>query len=139
MDALISNQFLSYEGTIDGIEGPANGLTSSDIGVEESGATLSTSSLGLTGSGTQYSDFTWTTFVNATPGSPNTTQALPVELSSFSAIQLNDGIKLNWTTATEIQNYGFDIERKSSNEIWKKIRFIAGYGNSCFNKSLFFY
>ncbi len=36
---------------------------------------------------------------------------LPVELSSFSAVNLENGIKLKWRTETEVSNYGFDIER----------------------------
>ncbi len=62
---------------------------------------------------TTYSSFTWDTLATATPGSPNGNQALPVELTSFTASNLNNGVKLNWATATEIDNYGYDIERKS--------------------------
>jgi hypothetical protein len=61
-------------------------------------------------------------------GSPN-----PVELSSFSAVILENGIKLKWRTETEINNYGFEIERvlsDSQNLIWKKIEFVDGHGNS---------
>ena len=36
---------------------------------------------------------------------------LPVELASFSAMVLNNAIKLNWRTETEVNNYGFEIVR----------------------------
>ncbi len=36
---------------------------------------------------------------------------MPVELTSFKAESGEKGISLNWQTATEINNYGFDIER----------------------------
>jgi len=58
---------------------------------------------------------------------------LPVELSSFSAVTLENEIKLKWRTETEVSNYGFDIERAVSNTqniIWDKIGFVEGYGNS---------
>lgn len=57
---------------------------------------------------------------------------LPVELSSFTAkLHGNDKIKLDWKTQTEIDNYGFDVERKSEEEkLWKKIAFVEGHGNS---------
>lgn len=56
---------------------------------------------------------------------------LPVELSSFSAAIIGQTIKLNWITVSEVNNYGFEIERKSdSNPIWDKIGFVAGNGNS---------
>ncbi|RKY92006.1 MAG: hypothetical protein DRQ13_10840, partial [Ignavibacteriae bacterium] len=40
--------------------------------------------------------------------------ALPVELTSFSA-QVNHGeVTLNWETATEVSNYGFEVQRTMS-------------------------
>lgn len=36
---------------------------------------------------------------------------VPVELISFSAVIIENGIKLNWFTATETNNAGFAIER----------------------------
>lgn len=65
-------QFLSYEGTFTAVGGIANGKTSTDIGIVETGTTALGSSLGLVGSGKKYSDFTWTTFnSNATRGLVN--------------------------------------------------------------------
>jgi len=58
--------------------------------------------------------------------------ALPVELTSFTANQINNTVKLLWETATEVDNYGFSIERKSSfnKNMWEKIGFVEGHGNS---------
>ena len=39
---------------------------------------------------------------------------LPVELSSFTASLSSNNINLNWKTATEVNNYGFDVERKAN-------------------------
>lgn len=67
----------------------------------------------------------------ATPGDLNYSQgALPVELSAFSAAIVNNGIKLSWRTETEVNNYGFDVERKSSTGSWEKLNFVSGNGNS---------
>jgi predicted extracellular nuclease len=52
-------QFLSYEGTFVAVGGPAGGLTSTHIGVAESGSEVVGMSLGLTGTGDTYGDFTW--------------------------------------------------------------------------------
>ncbi|HVJ61620.1 MAG TPA: endonuclease [Tahibacter sp.] len=52
-------QFLSYEGTFAATNGPANGMTSVDIGVSETNGTAPGTSLQLTGSGTNYEDFAW--------------------------------------------------------------------------------
>ena len=53
----------------------------------------------------------------------------PVELTSFTAVVINETVQLNWETATEVNNYGFDIERKTEGS-WHKIGFVAGNGNS---------
>jgi hypothetical protein len=60
---------------------------------------------------------------------------LPVQLTSFTAGLYENKIKLNWSTATEVNNYGFDIERcvaQISNlcNNWEKIGFVQGHGNS---------
>jgi len=54
----------------------------------------------------------------------------PVELSSFSAVILENEINLKWRTETEVSNYGFDILRSVQNDIWDKIGFVEGHGNS---------
>jgi hypothetical protein len=56
---------------------------------------------------------------------------LPVELSSFTANINGNTVELNWQTATERNNYGFEIQRrKDGNEEWAKIGFVEGAGNS---------
>ncbi|MCW5921711.1 MAG: hypothetical protein KIS77_05160 [Saprospiraceae bacterium] len=67
-------QFLSYEGTFVAVGGPANGLLSTDIGVEEDGNTPIGFSLRLSGTGNKYSDFTWNPPAPATPNAINTGQ-----------------------------------------------------------------
>ena len=55
---------------------------------------------------------------------------LPVELSSFSCAPTDKGIKLIWTTVTEINNYGFYVERSFDKKSWNQIGFVKGNGNS---------
>ncbi|MBS1492025.1 MAG: T9SS type A sorting domain-containing protein [Bacteroidetes bacterium] len=56
--------------------------------------------------------------------------ALPVELSSFTSnVNLNN-VKLSWSTISELNNSGFEIERKSESSAWTKINNIAGNGTS---------
>lgn len=57
-------------------------------------------------------------------------QVLPVELTSFTANVSGKRVTLNWTTATEINNYGFEVERKQAQGNWNKIGFVNGHGNS---------
>ena len=60
----------------------------------------------------------------------------PVELVSFKATAAHSSAMLMWSTATEVNNYGFDIERRSVNSekqtvnSWSKVGFVAGNGTS---------
>jgi len=53
----------------------------------------------------------------------------PVELTSFCGKLLNEKVELEWKTSTEINNYGFEIERKSGGNEWQNIGFVPGNGN----------
>ena len=75
----------------------------------------------------------YTAWVDA--GSPNLNALLPVELVSLSASVSKSIINLNWKTATELNNVGFDIERGIKNNsggdiIFTTIGFVKGAGNS---------
>src|ERR1035437_17062 len=59
------------------------------------------------------------------PGDP-----LPVELTTFIASVTKSNINLNWRTATEIKNQGFEVQRKTETSDWGKIGFVQGNGNS---------
>lgn len=67
-------QFLSYEGSFIANGGAANGLTSTDIGVAQTGSEPATQSLQLKGAGTDYEDFTWTSASTSSFGAVNTGQ-----------------------------------------------------------------
>jgi len=54
---------------------------------------------------------------------------VPVELSSFTAVLNKSKVELNWVTATETNNYGFELERKADDE-WRTIGFVEGNGTS---------
>ncbi|MFQ5605566.1 MAG: FG-GAP-like repeat-containing protein [bacterium] len=69
-----------------------------------------------------------------------------VELSSFSATGHNQSVQLRWETATETNNYGFEVQRRAGesmvilgektgrsrkqSEKWQKIVFLKGHGTS---------
>ena len=69
----------------------------------------------------------------------NLANPLPVELTSFSATVIGSKVKLSWQTATEINNYGFEVLRQAQdNTEWKNIGFVSGNGNSNSQKSYTF-
>ncbi|MBP6672018.1 MAG: T9SS type A sorting domain-containing protein [Bacteroidetes bacterium] len=59
--------------------------------------------------------------------------AFPVELTGFTVQSISGGIRLNWSTQSEVNNYGFEIERRLVQEDhphWTKIGFVEGHGMS---------
>ena len=54
---------------------------------------------------------------------------IPVELSSFTANVSNGNVVLNWITATETNNKGFEVQRSSGSD-YQTIAFIQGNGTS---------
>ena len=78
---------------------------------------------------------------------------VPVELVEFKATSQENNIKLEWQTATELNNFGFDIERQMTNDPmtndgdshssmvngqWTKIGFVKGNGTTTDTKSYSF-
>ena len=64
-----------------------------------------------------------------------------IKLTLFEGMNTREGVLLNWHTATEINNYGFEILRSAQNnshsesaladeESWEIAGFVAGHGNS---------
>lgn len=58
------------------------------------------------------------------------TDVVPVELVSFNAAANGSSINLTWMTATETNNNGFSIERKSNSNDWQAIGFVKGSGTT---------
>src|SRR5690554_996651 len=55
---------------------------------------------------------------------------VPVELKSFTASVIDGKVNLNWQTASETNNYGFEVERKAAGQNFTKIGFVPGYGTT---------
>lgn len=55
---------------------------------------------------------------------------LPITLSSFTGATENDGVKLNWTTASEKNNKSFIILRAGEDKVFTQIGNLAGAGNN---------
>ena len=62
-------------------------------------------------------------------------EIIPVELTSFTASVIGNAVELNWSTASEINNQGFEIEKQvlSSEYVagrWERIGFVEGNGTT---------
>jgi hypothetical protein len=125
---------LSVQWFVDGIQ--KNGATSDILNVSGSGLGIGQHTVKVVVRDT-------TQFVRNDPGGllrdsiswtvRVTDGAVPVELASFTATTQNTGVELHWATATESNNYGFEIERRvisvSANQ-WLKLDFVQGAGTS---------
>jgi len=60
----------------------------------------------------------------------NFVNIIPVELSSFSASVVGSSVVLNWSTATELNNRDFEVQRKTDQTDWQTIATINGAGTS---------
>lgn len=60
-----------------------------------------------------------------------TTTTTPVELVAFKGVAFKNTITLDWSTASETNNYGFEIQRKAiKTDAWEKVGFISGKGTT---------
>jgi uncharacterized protein len=90
--ANVAVQFLSYEGLFTALNGPANGMTSTDIGIIETGSEPLGQSLQLSGSGQSYEDFTWNAQATATFGLVNAGQSFGAGVSlSINNVTVTEG------------------------------------------------
>lgn len=90
---------------------------------------------GGTGSAAYNGNITSTSFATfagifSLANSTGGTNALPVELISFNASRTSEGNLLNWTTASEINNDYFSVERSLEGESFQEIKKVKGNGNS---------
>ena len=71
---------------------------------------------------------------NATPGATSTTPAgfilLPVELLRFSTSVKSDLVTLNWATASEENNAGFEVQRSTDGKTFQTLTFVEGQGTT---------
>lgn len=56
--------------------------------------------------------------------------ALPVELSSFNCEKTDGQVTLNWVTASERYNEGFEVQHSNDGATWSRIGFVEGIGTS---------
>ncbi|MCB9195414.1 MAG: T9SS type A sorting domain-containing protein [Flavobacteriales bacterium] len=75
--------------------------------------------------GIDFSDGDWFTLGTTNPGNE-----LPIELISFKAQVNNAVVDLNWSTASEINNDYFMLERSNTGKNWESIAKVNGAGNS---------
>jgi len=59
-----------------------------------------------------------------------TSLVVPVELTSFTATANGNDVTLNWSTATELNNQGFEIQRSTEVKEFFTVGFVNGHGTT---------
>ena len=115
-------EFLSYEGTMTAGEGAAVGLTSVDVGVNETNSTPEGSSISLI-------DGAWEITPDATPGDCPPV-SLAITLTNFDATSIDGAVMLEWSTENETNNDFFSIEHSVDGRDFTELNTIVGAGTS---------
>ena len=119
---------LNYFSTITGLRGcfqlgNGNYMVTNGTGVyvldQNTGALVSTPIAGVSGRSLREYDLS----------------IVPVELTSFVANVVERSVVLNWTTATEVNNQGFEIQRSEDAARFSNIGFVPGFGTTTEPKS----
>lgn len=83
---------------------------------------------------TNFANTVQTISLNDAPGNTATTDCsnvpLPVELVHFSGMRKDREVVLNWTTATELENNYFAVERSSGGQEWQAFDIVFGSGTT---------
>jgi len=106
--------------------------------VKRSDLTGSWIALNTTSSGSTLTASGLTTFSDFGVGGDSLQNPLPVELSSFISTVNGRNVSLDWSTASETNNSGFDIERSTGNDQWTRIGNVSGNGTTGSPKSYSF-
>ena len=143
-------QFLSYEGSFTAVGGAADGITSVDIGIEETASTEIGMSLQLTGEGSEYDDFTWHAN-NQTPGAANQGQTFNFTVTPFineihydnDGGDINELVEIAGSANTDLSGYtlvfyngngGSDYATESLSGVIPNLN-DSGFGVLAFEKS----
>jgi hypothetical protein len=71
-------------------------------------------------------------------GADEAAELIPVELASFTSSVSENNVVLTWTTASEKNNYGFEVERSSNKTDWTNAGFVKGFGTTAEGKEYSF-
>lgn len=109
-NALVSNSFWDVES--DGIVGNVSG----DDNFGATGKTTAEMKTQSTFTGWDFTTILQMIGTNYPDLQVNYNPALPVELTSFTGLAGDGKVELNWATATEVNNYGFEVQRQKSED-----------------------
>lgn len=87
---------------------------------------------------TTAAGFIGTTQFGSAQNTVSVSTTLPVNIQSFNGDFVNDGVKLRWTTSSEIGSSYFEVQRSVDGSGFSKIGIVNASGNSSLSKSYSF-
>ncbi len=121
-----------FDAVIQGFSGTCGALTSIGCADATLGAGTETLNLtGLTAGQTYYIRvYDWYTAASGTFNISATGTALPVSISSFKGERNGVTNLLSWTTTTEVNNAGFELQRSADGINFSKLTFVQSKANN---------
>ncbi len=80
--------------------------------------------------GFEYAEYVVNGFSGGGATTGASVSALPVEMVAFRGIEKKQGVQLNWSTETEFNSLGFEIQHRTDGEDWEILGFRNSHGNS---------
>ncbi len=123
------NSTTGYDGVLQLMD-----ATMTQIGTcKDAGAYAGTETITETLVAGEYFIRVWEYYANGATNSTNTftikvdgaSVVLPVTLSSFTGVRVNGVNKLSWTTKTEVNNAGFELQRSADGKNFTKLGYVA--------------
>lgn len=71
-----------------------------------------------------YASVNYVDYIRFTP------QVVPVEFTAFTGAFVGSDVELKWTTATELNNRGFEVQRSANGSSFATIAFVEGHGTT---------
>lgn len=122
---------VNYDSTLIGWAN--NVSTPSNIDFSGEDGMVYSSAAGVAARNTLINTKTWTINGDTYDATCDPTSSLPVQLESFQATRQGNTTLLTWSTATEINNKGFEVQRSTDKSKWTDVHFVitlATNGNS---------
>ncbi len=80
--------------------------------------------------GFEYAEYVVSSFSGGGATTGASVSALPVEMVSFRGVEKNDVVQLTWSTESEFNSLGFEIQHRTDGEDWEILGFRNSNGNS---------
>ncbi len=80
--------------------------------------------------GFEYAEYLVSSFSGGGATTGASVSALPVEMVNFKGVEKDQGVQLSWSTESEFNSMGFEIQHRTDGQDWEILGFRTSHGNS---------